>query len=69
MRESRKNFTSYALIAVAAIALPASAQQPAPKRPARSADGKPNLNGIWQALYTANWDLLGHAAQRRARAF
>jgi len=23
----------------------------------RTADGKPNLNGIWQALNTANWDL------------
>ena len=32
-------------------------------RPARTADGKPNLNGIWQALNTANWDLEGHAAQ------
>jgi len=29
----------------------------------RTADGKPNLNGIWQTLNTANWDLLGHAAQ------
>lgn len=28
----------------------------------RTADGKPNLNGIWQALNTANWDLQGHAA-------
>jgi hypothetical protein len=30
-------------------------------RPARTADGKPNLNGIWQATTTANWDLLAHA--------
>ena len=28
----------------------------------RTADGKPNLNGIWQALNSANWDLEGHAA-------
>ena len=30
-------------------------------RAARTADGKPNLNGIWQATTTANWDLLAHA--------
>ena len=26
----------------------------------RGADGKPNLNGIWQALGTAHWDLQDH---------
>lgn len=30
-----------------------------PRRP----DGKPNLNGIWQALNTANWDLQTHGPQ------
>ncbi len=43
-------------------ALFATAQTPA-ARPSRSPDGHPNLNGIWQSLNTANWDLLGHAAQ------
>ena len=28
----------------------------------RTGDGKPNLNGIWQALNTANWDIEAHAA-------
>jgi hypothetical protein len=28
----------------------------------RTPDGKPNLNGIWQVLNTANWDLRAHAA-------
>jgi len=41
---------------------PAAAQPPPagqfpPYRPARMADGHPDLNGIWQALVTANWDL------------
>src|SRR6266478_5638040 len=26
----------------------------------RTPDGHPNLNGIWQATTTANWDLLAH---------
>src|SRR5215468_9128449 len=29
----------------------------------RTADGKANLNGIWQALNTANWDIQEHAAR------
>ena len=29
----------------------------------RGADGKPNLNGIWQALGTAHWDLQDHSAR------
>ena len=32
-------------------------------RSARTADGKPNLNGIWQATTTANWDLLAHTTR------
>ncbi len=43
--------------------IPAPAQSMAYKAP-RGADGKPNLNGIWQALDTsAQWDIEGHAAQ------
>jgi hypothetical protein len=30
----------------------------------RTADGRPNLNGIWQAVNTANWDLQDHAARQ-----
>src|SRR5215831_4865588 len=40
-----------------------AAQAPAYRAP-RTADGKPNLNGIWQALNEANWDLEAHAASQ-----
>ena len=57
--------------------LPAIAQTPPPRAPARqaaakqvstqgiprAADGKPNFNGIWQSMNTANWDLEDHSAQ------
>src|SRR6185503_4281080 len=41
--------------------LPTPAQAPAYKAP-RTKDGKPNLNGIWQAMNEANWDIRPHAA-------
>src|SRR5690348_6151223 len=39
----------------------AVAQTAAYKAP-RTADGHPDLNGIWQALNTANWDIQDHSA-------
>src|SRR5437667_10643523 len=42
---------------------PAPAATPAPAyRAPRTKDGKPNINGIWQAVNEANWDLEGHGA-------
>jgi hypothetical protein len=41
---------------------PAPAPAPAAYRAPRTADGKPNLNGIWQAMNEANWDIEGHSA-------
>ena len=56
-------FTASALAAICLLCgMPALAQTPA-ARTARTADGKPNLNGIWQVINTANWDIQGHAAQ------
>jgi hypothetical protein len=51
------------LIAVTGLgpATSAHAQQTTREHPGRIA-GKPNLNGIWQALNTAHWDLEGHSA-------
>jgi hypothetical protein len=43
-------------------ATPTASEAQAYKAP-RTADGKPNLNGIWQALNTANWDIQEHAGQ------
>ena len=44
------------------IAMPVTAQTPYKAKTSRAADGNPNLNGIWQALNTANWDIRTHAA-------
>ena len=51
-----------ALMAFAfATALPLEGQTPAPRIPRLG--GKPDLNGIWQAMNTANWDLEPHTAR------
>jgi hypothetical protein len=46
---------------------PISSQTVAPAAPAyrapRTADGKPNLTGIWQAMNSANWDIQAHPAK------
>jgi hypothetical protein len=50
--------------ALAVTALPVEGQAPAAAyRAPRLADGKPDLNGIWQALNEANYDLEAHMAR------
>jgi hypothetical protein len=53
---------SKAMIA-AILLLGATPAQSQTYKAARTADGKPDLNGIWQAIGTAYWDIEGHAAQ------
>ena len=43
--------------------MPSPAQAPAYKAP-KTKDGKPDLNGIWQAMTEANWDIRPHAASQ-----
>jgi hypothetical protein len=49
-----------------AAAQPARGAQPAARGTSRAPrnawDGKPNMNGVWEANNTANWDLQDHAA-------
>src|SRR6266852_5190267 len=63
---TRMYYPLFTMSAFAAISLlcatPALAQTPA-ARTVRTADGKPNLNGIWQVINTANWDIQSHPAQ------
>src|SRR6266704_5600628 len=55
-------FLWLAVIPTAGQQAPAVGQFPA-YRPPRMADGHPDLNGIWQAFVTANWDVQDHEAQ------
>ncbi|HEY7287667.1 MAG TPA: hypothetical protein VH497_19585 [Vicinamibacterales bacterium] len=48
---------------LATTALPLSGQAPAAYRAPRLSDGHPDLNGIWQALNEANFDLEAHMAR------
>src|SRR5438309_25737 len=61
-RLMRNQFTGVVMAAALCLAVTtASGQAPAYRAP-RTGDGRPNLNGIWQALNTAYWDIEAHAA-------
>ena len=52
-----------ALITALQLGVIPTASQAEAYKALRTADGKPDLNGIWQALNTANWDIQEHAAR------
>lgn len=51
------------MMALLAVASTGWSQQQGGYKAPKGPDGHPNLNGIWQALNTANWDLTEHAAR------
>ena len=51
------------VLVVVWLAVVPAAGQAAAYRARRTADGKPDLNGIWEALNSANWDIQAHPAQ------
>ena len=63
-RRKRREFAVVAAVMIAVLwgAMPTASEAQTPSLP-RGPDGKPNLNGIWQAINTANWDLQEHAAR------
>ena len=36
---------------------------PSPYKAPRTIDGQPDISGIWEAMTSANWDILAHSAQ------
>ena len=58
-------FRTLAAVVTLLVSVPALAQAPAaarPYSPPRTADGHPDLQGIWQAVNTANWNIEDHSA-------
>ncbi len=52
-----------ALVACAPAAPPSAPSGDTASQMRRTPDGKPDLNGIWQALVPANWDIRPHEAR------
>ena len=56
-------FFAFCILTFAFCTATASAQVPATYTPPRTADGQPDLQGIWQVLNTAAWDIEDHGAR------
>src|SRR5207253_10832088 len=59
LQPTRYGFTSPLLAALLFVPSVDAAAQTS----ARTSDGKPNLQGIWQVLNTAAWDIQDHSAR------
>jgi hypothetical protein len=65
VRRKRTRFVSVAaamMAGVLCVAMPSALLAQTSALP-RGPDGHPNLNGVWQSLNTANWDIQEHAAR------
>ena len=59
------SITGWTLITAAAVTLLAMSPASAPAQtPPRTQDGQPDLQGIWQTLNSADWNLQAHAAEK-----
>jgi hypothetical protein len=63
-----RNVVFASIILIGSSALGSIASQAPSFRAPRTADGKPNLNGIWQAFGDANWDIEPHTSAPPALA-
>src|SRR5688500_978318 len=51
------------LVVMATRGTPTSGQESAYRAPRLEGTEHPNLNGLWQSVTTANWDIQDHSAQ------
>jgi len=62
-RSSPWTIAAGVLVVLGAVRAVGTSAQPAAYRPPRLSDGHPDLNGIWQALNEAHYDLEAHGAR------
>jgi hypothetical protein len=60
--EMRDQFAGVVMVTALCLAVTTASGQAQAYRAPRAGDGRPNLNGIWQALNTAHWDIEAHSA-------